>query len=83
MLVKRGVLTPLPKYENCFLARTDPRDVARTESRTFLSTPKRKHSVPNPEGVPGQLGNWIDPAELKEKVGESPGLMASFRLKIN
>jgi len=68
MLVKKGVLTPLPKYDNCFLARTDPRDVARTEGRTFLSTPKRKHSIPTPEGVQGQLGNWMDPAELSEKV---------------
>eukprot|EP00092_Neocalanus_flemingeri_P065937 GFUD01080257.1.p1 GENE.GFUD01080257.1~~GFUD01080257.1.p1 ORF type:complete len:560 (-),score=96.72 GFUD01080257.1:331-2010(-) len=68
MLVKKGVLTPLPKYDNCFLARTDPRDVARTEGRTFLCSPKRKQSVPNPEGVKGQLGNWMDPAELGERI---------------
>lgn len=37
LLVSAGVLVPL-KYDNCYLARTDPRDVARTESRTFLST---------------------------------------------
>ena len=24
-LVKSGVLIPLPKYDNCFLARTDPK----------------------------------------------------------
>ena len=29
MLVKKGVLIPLKKYDNCFLARTDPKDVAR------------------------------------------------------
>ena len=29
MLVKNGVLIPLKKYDNCYLARTDPKDVAR------------------------------------------------------
>ena len=24
-LVKKGILIPLPKYENCYLARTDPK----------------------------------------------------------
>jgi len=24
-LVKKGILIPLPKYDNCFLARTDPK----------------------------------------------------------
>ena len=29
MLVKQHVMIPLPKYDNCYLVRTDPRDVAR------------------------------------------------------
>jgi len=36
-LVAKGVLIPLQKYDTCFLARTDPRDVARVESRTVLA----------------------------------------------
>ena len=47
MLVRAGVLTPLSKYDNCFLARTDPRDVARTEGRTYLSTKVITHLVIN------------------------------------
>ena len=77
-LVESGVLIPLPKYENCFLARTDPKDVARVESRTFISTPKRITTIPDAaEGVDGKLGKWIAPAELDKKVEALfPGCMA-------
>lgn len=78
MLVKKGVLTPLPKYNNCFLARTDPKDVARTEGRTFLCTEEKIDSVPSPaDGVKGTLGNWMSPAELEQQVADLfPGCMA-------
>ena len=63
------MLIPLPKYDNCFLARTDPKDVARVESRTFISTPKKITTIPDAaEGVQGRLGNWIAPAELDKKI---------------
>ena len=65
MLVKQHVMIPLPKYDNCYLVRTDPRDVARSEGRTFLSTGHRKESVPTPEDVKSQLGNWIHPDKLQ------------------
>ncbi len=76
-LVEQGVLQRLPKYDNCFLARTDPRDVARVESKTFISTPSKRTTVPEAaEGVKGSLGNWIAPEELDERVGERfPGCM--------
>jgi phosphoenolpyruvate carboxykinase (GTP) len=75
-LVARGVMTPL-KYEDCFLTRTDPKDVARVESRTFISTPERLETVPpTAEGVKGSLGNWIAPEDLDKKVKELfPGCM--------
>jgi len=78
MLVKRGVLTPLTKYDNCFLARTDPKDVARTEGRTFLCTDEKMDSIPcAAEGVQGRLGNWMPPAELEQQVAALfPGCMA-------
>jgi len=69
MLVHAGVLTPL-KYENCYLARTDPRDVARTESRTFLSTKDKLESIPVTETYSGKLGNWMSPEDLDLKVKE-------------
>ena len=76
-LVESGVLEPLPKYENCFLARTDPKDVARVESRTFISTPEKQETIPTAaEGVKGTLGHWIAPDDLDQKMSELfPGCM--------
>jgi len=77
MLVRAGVLTPLSKYDNCFLARTDPRDVARTEGRTYLSTKEKITSVPVTEYSSGKLGNWLAPEDLDTRVKELfPGCMA-------
>ena len=68
-LVERGVLIPLPKYDNCFLARTDPADVARVESRTVISTPRKIDTVPETaDGVQGQLGYWMAPEDLDDKI---------------
>ena len=82
-LVDAGVLEPLPKYDNCFLARTDPRDVARVESRTFICTPERSETVPTAaEGVQGKLGNWIAPQDLDERINKLfPGCMKGETLK--
>lgn len=76
-LVKNGRLTRLTKYDNCFLARTDPKDVARVESRTVISTPQKLESIPPvADGVKGTLGNWISPRDLDAKVQELfPGCM--------
>lgn len=76
-LVKSGVLIPLPKYNNCFLARTDPKDVARVESKTVISTPNKLETIPQPaDGVQGQLGHWMSPEDLDKKISELfPGCM--------
>ena len=70
-------LIKLSKYENCYLARTDPKDVARVESKTVISTPERLESVPpTEEGVQGRLGHWMAPKDLDDKVQELfPGCM--------
>lgn len=77
MLQEQGTILPLPKYENCFLARTNPSDVARVESRTFICTEKREQTVPTPkEGIKGTLGNWISPSDYDQAVSERfPGCM--------
>jgi len=68
---QQGMLEPLPKMENCWLARTDPADVARVESRTFVVTPKRCDAVPNgKDGIKGQLGNWMSPDSLQQAIQE-------------
>lgn len=46
LMLQQGTITPLPKYENCWLARTNPADVARVESKTFICTNKREDTIP-------------------------------------
>lgn len=77
LMLKAGSIVPLPKYRNCYLARTDPADVARVESKTFITTERREETIPTPkEGVKGTLGNWMSPADLQNALGERfPGCM--------
>jgi len=72
-----GMIEPLPKYTNCWLARTDPGDVARVESKTFIITKNRRETIPDTkEGVKGLLGNWMSPDDLKKEVqSRFPGCM--------
>lgn len=76
-LVDRGLLLPLDKLENCYACRTDPGDVARVESKTFMVTPDRYTSVPHiKEGVKGILGQWMsDEGMEKEMMTRLPGAM--------
>ncbi|XP_055853798.1 phosphoenolpyruvate carboxykinase [GTP]-like [Episyrphus balteatus] len=76
-LVETGTIVPLPKYENCWLARTNPGDVARVESKTFICTEEKQEAVTTPtEGVKGTLGNWISPDDMEQAVQQRfPGCM--------
>lgn len=76
-MLREGVIVKLNKHENCYLARTDPADVARVESKTFICTPRREDTIPTPrEGVKGTLGNWISPEDLQKAWDERfPGCM--------
>lgn len=77
VLQRDGMIKPLPKYENCWLASTDPADVARVESKTVISTPDKRDTVPTPrDGVKGTLGNWMSPQDMDTAFQERfPGCM--------
>ncbi|XP_015268990.1 PREDICTED: phosphoenolpyruvate carboxykinase [GTP], mitochondrial [Gekko japonicus] len=77
LLESEGVIKPLTKYENCWLAKTDPKDVARVESRTVIVTEDQRDTIPVPaSGVKGQLGNWMNPKAFQEAMDDRfPGCM--------
>uniref|UniRef100_A0A8L8KC79 3-hydroxyisobutyryl-CoA hydrolase, mitochondrial n=1 Tax=Heligmosomoides polygyrus TaxID=6339 RepID=A0A8L8KC79_HELPZ len=76
--VERGLLSPLKAYENNYVCRTDPRDVARVESKTWMVTPDKYQTVTHtPEGVEPIMGNWMSPDTLAlELDSRFPGCMA-------
>lgn len=63
-LVEKGTLTKLneDKRPNSFLARSNPSDVARVESRTFICTE-------DPNGA-GPTNHWVDPKQMREEMTE-------------
>uniref|UniRef100_A0A3Q1HPX8 Phosphoenolpyruvate carboxykinase, cytosolic [GTP] n=1 Tax=Anabas testudineus TaxID=64144 RepID=A0A3Q1HPX8_ANATE len=76
-LEEQGMIKKLTKYENCWLARTDPRDVARVESKTVIVTRDQRDTVPTPlGGAVRQLGRWMSPEEFDKAMAQRfPGCM--------
>ena len=76
-LVSAGTFTQLNEnlWPGCFLARSDPDDVARVEDRTFICSLSKDNA--------GPTNNWVEPYEMRRKLkGLFAGCMAGRTLYV-
>ncbi|KAI1902154.1 hypothetical protein AGOR_G00041780 [Albula goreensis] len=83
-LERDGMVKRLRKYENCWLARTDPKDVARVESKTVIVTKEQRDTIPIPSGgAKSQLGSWMSESDFqKAREDRFPGCMEGRKMYV-
>uniref|UniRef100_A0A8C3LIK6 Phosphoenolpyruvate carboxykinase, cytosolic [GTP] n=1 Tax=Chrysolophus pictus TaxID=9089 RepID=A0A8C3LIK6_CHRPC len=76
IMVEQGMIKKLSKYENCWLALTNPRDVARIESKTVIITQEQRDTIPIPKTGTSQLGRWMSEEDFEKAFNTRfPGCM--------
>ncbi|XP_027944963.1 phosphoenolpyruvate carboxykinase, cytosolic [GTP] isoform X2 [Eumetopias jubatus] len=71
-----GMIKRLQKLNNCWLALTDPRDVARIESKTVIITQEQRDTMPIPKTGLSQLGRWMSEEDFEKAFkARFPGCM--------
>lgn len=76
IMVEQGMIKKLSKYENCWLALTNPRDVARIESKTVIITQEQRDTIPIPKTGSSQLGRWMSEEDFEKAFNTRfPGCM--------
>jgi phosphoenolpyruvate carboxykinase (GTP) len=62
LMMESGTLVKLNQdlWPGCYYARSDPRDVARVEDRTFICSLSKEAA--------GPTNNWVDPYEMRRKL---------------
>jgi len=54
-----------------YICRTDPADVARVESKTYVVSSDKHRTVPRSlDGAKGGMGQWMSPEAMQKEMDE-------------
>lgn len=66
LMRRQGSLKPLVKFDNCWVAHSDPIDTARVEHKSVMVSASKRDTIPLPtDGQTGKLGNWMSTKDME------------------